>query len=225
MTPTLIIGPSNTSSNTNTATNNYNYNNTSNINTTVPVQNNTLRGGVAKIASGTKLNVYLQTSINTATANKGDQVIAVLMQDLTYNNVVVFPQGSLVYGTLTKAVHASYGSRNGKVKIQFNQIITPENKSYSISTEDVDFTVSNDGKVKSVVSNAAVGAILGAVGGLIYAALSGGDIGTAAAIGAGAGAGVGLAGAAVERGVDAEIPSFTEMELVLTKQVSVTISY
>lgn len=66
----------------------------------------TLKGAVAQIASGTKLNVYLQNSINTANANKGDQVIAVLMKDLIYNGAVVFPQGSLVYGTLTKAVHA-----------------------------------------------------------------------------------------------------------------------
>ena len=184
-----------------------------------------LRGGVAHIDSGAKLNVYLQTSINTATAQKGDQVIAVLMQDLVYNGVVVFPQGSLVYGTLTKAVHASYGSRNGKVVIQFNQIVTPENKTYAISTDKVDFAVANDGKVKSVVTSAATGAIIGALGGLLYAALSGGDIGKATAIGAGVGAGTGLAGAAIEQGVDAEIPSFTELELVLTKSVNVTVSY
>lgn len=215
--PTIIIGQ-----NSNQNNNNGNYNT---YNSTPVVQENTLRGGVAKIAEGTKLNAYLQTPINTASAGKGDQIIAVLMQDLTYNNAVVFPQGSLIYGTLTRVVHASYGSRNGKVKIQFNQIVTPENKSYNISTEDVDFNVSNDGKVKSVVSNAAVGAVIGAVGGLLYAVLSGGDIGTAAAIGAGVGAGTGLAGAAIEKGVDAEIPSFTEMELVLTKPVSVTINY
>ena len=184
-----------------------------------------LRGGVARIDSGAKLNVYLQTSINTATAQKGDQIIAVLMQDVVYNGVVVFPQGSLVYGTLTKAVHASYGSRNGKVVIQFNQIVTPENKTYEISTEKVDFAVSNDGKVKSVVTSAATGAVIGAIGGLLYAALSGGNIGTATAIGAGVGAGTGLTASAIEQGVDAEIPSFTEMELVLTKSVSVTVSY
>ena len=186
---------------------------------------NSLRGGVARITSGTKLNVYLQTSINTATAYKGDQVIGVLMQDLVYNGVVVFPQGSLVYGILTKAVHAAYGSRNGKVVIEFNQIVTPDNKTYAISTDKIDFAVSNDGKVKSVVTNAATGAIIGALGGLIYAALSGGNIGTAAAIGAGVGAGTGLAGSALEQGVDAEIPSFTEMEVVLTRPINVTISY
>ncbi|MBR6098368.1 hypothetical protein IKP85_01330 [bacterium] len=191
----------------------------------VQPDNTTLRGAVAQIASGTTLNVYLQSSINTATANKGDQIIAVLMKDVVYNGATVFPQGSLIYGTLTKAVHASYGSRNGKVVIQFNQIVTPDNKSYAITAEKVDFAVTNDGKVKSVVTNAATGAIIGAVGGLIYAALSGGDIGTAAAIGAGVGAGTGLAGSAIERGVDAEIPSFTEMEITLTKPISVNVNY
>ena len=186
---------------------------------------NSLKGSVAQIASGTTLNVYLQTAINTSTANKGDQIIAVLMKDLTYNGNVVFPQGSLIYGTLTKAVHASYGSRNGKVTINFNQIVTPENKTYNISTEKIDFNVSNDGKVTSVVSNAAVGALVGALGGLVYAALSGGDLGTAAAIGAGVGAGGALVGSTVEKGVDAEIPSFTEMDITLTRPINVTISY
>ena len=50
-------------------------------------------------------------------------------------------------------------------------------------------------------------------------------IGTAAAIGAGVGAGTGLAGSAIERGVDAEIPSFTEMEITLTKPISVNVNY
>ena len=201
------------------------YTFSANNNQTTTETSNSLRGAVAQIASGTTLNVYLQTSINTSTANKGDQIIAVLMKDLTYNGNVVFPQGSLVYGQLTKAVHASYGSRNGKVTIDFNQIVTPENKTYNISTEKIDFNVSNDGKVKSVVSNAAAGAIIGAIGGLLYAALSGGDIGTAAAIGAGVGAGTGLAGSAIEQGVDAEIPSFTEMDITLTRPINVTISY
>lgn len=190
-----------------------------------PSSSTSLRGAVAQISSGTTLNVYLQTSINTSTANKGDQIIAVLMKDLTYNGAVVFPQGSLVYGTLTKAVHASYGSRNGKVVIDFNQVVTPENKTYNISAEKIDFTVSNDGKVMSVASNAAVGAIVGALGGLVYAALSGGDLGTAAAIGAGVGAGGALIGSTAERGVDAEIPSFTEMDITLTRPINVTISY
>lgn len=203
---------------------NIQLNNTTNPNYSYQTSTS-LKGAVAQLSSGTTLNVYLQNSINTATANKGDQVIAVLMKDLLYNGAVVFPQGSLIYGNLTKAVHASYGSRNGKVSIQFYQIVTPENKSYSITTEKIDFNVSNDGKVNTVVTNAVGGAVIGAIGGLLYAALSGGDIATAAAIGAGVGAGTGIAGAAIEQGVDAEIPSFTEMEIKLTKPISVTVNY
>ena len=188
-------------------------------------QDTTLRGAVAQLSSGTTLHVYLQSAINTASANKGDQVIAVLMKDITYNGAVVFPQGSLIYGTLTKAVHASYGSRNGKVVIDFTQLVTPENKSYKITTEKVDFSVTNDGKLKSVATNAAVGAVVGALTGLLFAALAGKDIGTAAAIGAGVGAGGAVIGSTVERGVDAEIPSFTEMDLTLTKPLKVTVMY
>lgn len=217
---------------TNNSPNRYSFeeptSNTVQLNNQRPSQTSdytSLKGAVAQIGSGTELNVYLQNAINTANANKGDQVIAVLMKDLTYNGAVVFPQGSLVYGTLTKAVHAAYGSRNGKVTIQFNQIVTPENKSYSITTEKIDFSVSNDGKAKTVASNAFSGALLGALGGLLYAAMSGENLGTAAAIGAGVGAGTGIATSTIEKGVDAEIPSFTEMEIKLTKPVSVMVNY
>ena len=204
---------------------NYNYSNTNNQTYTQQPQDTTLRGAVAQLASGTTLHVYLQSAINTASANKGDQVIAVLMKDITYNGAVVFPPGSLIYGTLTKAVHASYGSRNGKVAIDFTQLVTPDNKSYKISTEKIDFSVTNDGKLKSVATNAAVGAVVGALTGLLYAALAGKDIGTAAAIGAGVGAGGAVIGSTVERGVDAEIPSFSEMDLTLTKPLRVTVMY
>ena len=197
-----------------------------NTNTVQPVQNNTLRGSVAQIASGTVLNVYLQTPINTAQASKGDKIVAVLMKDVTYNGVTVFPQGSILNGTLTKATHASYGSRNGKVVINFDQLVTPENKTYNISAEKIDFSVTNDGKLTRTASGVAMGAVAGALVGLLFAALGDShNYGKAAAIGAGVGAGSALIGSTAERGVDAEIPSFTEMELTLTSPVSVTVSY
>ena len=185
---------------------------------------NTLKGYVAQLATGTKINVYLQSSINTASAVEGDRIVAVLTSNVNYNGITVFPQGSVVYGILTKARHATYGSRNGRVVIDFNQIVTPDNKTYNISTEKIDFTVTNEGKVGRVASNVAVGAIVGGLTGLLVGALSG-NIGSAAAIGAGIGAGGALIGGTAERGVDAEIPSFTEMELELTSPVSVTVNY
>ena len=125
---------------------------------------------------------------------------------------------------MTKARHATYGSRNGRVIIDFNQLATPEGKTYNIETEKIDFTVTNEGKVSRVASNVAVGAVVGVLGGLLVGALSR-NVGPAAAIGAGVGAGTALIGGVAERGVDAEIPSFTEMEITLTKPFSTTVSY
>ena len=185
---------------------------------------NTLKGYVAHVESGTKLGVYLQSAINTATAVEGDRVIAVLTSDLKYNGYTVAPQGSLVYGILTKARHATYGSRNGRIVINFNQLVTPDGKTYNISTDKIDFTVTNDGKLGRTVQDAAVGALVGALAGLVIGAISG-NVGSATAIGAGVGAGGALIGDTAEKGVDAEIPSFTEMEIILTKPFTTTVSY
>ena len=217
---------------TSNTTNNYvftdnepNYYSSSNKNSTVKTQtSNSLKGYVAKIQDGTKLKIYLQSAINTATAVEGDRVIAVISQDLKYNGITIIPQGSLVYGILTKARHATHGSRNGRVVIDFNQIVTPDSKTYDISTEKIDFTVTNDGKLASVAKDVVVGAIVGGLAGLLIGAVSG-HIGPATAISAGVGAGAGAISNVAEMGVDAEIPSFTEMDLTLTKSFSASVSY
>ncbi len=186
----------------------------------------TYQGYVAQLSAGTKIEAYLQNAINTASAAKGDQIVAVLTNPLKYNGSEVAPQGSVVYGSLTKARPATYGSRNGRVVISFNQLVTPDNRTYNISTEEIDFTVSNEGKVgnslKSVAGAAAVGALLG----LLVGALSGGEnIGRNVAIGAGVGAGSSVIYSTAERGVDAEIPSYTEIEITLTQPLNVTVGY
>ena len=57
-------------------------------------------------------------------------------------------------------------------------------------------------------------------------ALSGGEhIGRSVAIGAGVGAGSSAIYSTAERGVDAEIPSYTEIEITLTQPLNVTVGY
>lgn len=206
------------------------YNTYNTQSTYTPVRTHTaqqatvLKGSIVSIDSGTKFKTYLQNPINTSSANKGDRVVAVLTDDIKSKGVNVVPQGSIVYGTLSKARHATYGSRNGRVVIEFNQLVTPDNKTYEISTEKIDFTVTNDGKIARTVGNAVAGAAVGALAGLLFAALGDYSFGTAAAIGAGIGAGSSLIGSGAERGVDAEIPSFTELELTLTKPFKVSVN-
>ena len=187
--------------------------------------NTMMKGAVVQVASGTKLKVYLQNPINTSSANKGDSVIAVLTDNLSYNGYVVAPQGSVLHGALTKARSATYGSRNGRVVIEFNTLITPDGQQYSISTEKIDFTVANDGKIQRTVSSAATGALIGALAGLVFGAIGDGNLLSATAIGAGVGAGTAVVSGVAERGVDAEIPSFTEMEVTLSKPIRATVNY
>lgn len=202
-------------------------NNTSVAPSTPPEQRNdkTYSGYIAQIATGTKFNVYLQNAINTATASQGDSVIAVVQDGISYNGTVIIPQGSLVYGTLAKARSASYGSRSGRIVIKFNKIVTPDNYVYNITAEDIDFAVSNEGKVAESAKNAASTAAVGAIIGLLFGLLSdNGHAAKSAAIGAGIGAGSSIVHSVAEKGVDAEIPSFTELELTLTSPLNINVT-
>ena len=190
-------------------------------------EDTTLKGFVGKVPKGTSMDVYLQAAINTATANKGDNVTAVLKSNWMYKDSIIAEQGSLLYGTLSEANHAKLGSRNGSVKIVFNNLVTPRGKSYQISTEPVEFNVTNDGKVKKAVTSTLAAAAIGAVVGLAFAALTGdtSNLAQGAIIGAGISGGGTLIANVVEKGVDAEIPAYTDLEVKLASPLDVVVNY
>ena len=145
-----------------------------------------------------------------------------------YKGSIIAEQGSLLYGTLTKAEHAKLGSRNGSVQINFNKLITPRGKTYIISTDKIDFNVTNDGKVKRTAKATLAAAAIGALVGLGLAAAWAGDSSdllTGALIGAGIGGGGALATNIIQKGVDAEIPAYTDIEVELASPLDVVISY
>ena len=185
-----------------------------------------LTGFVAQIPAGTTFDTYLQTSVNTATAQKGDEVIAVLTKNWVYKGYVVAEQGSKVIGYVTKSNAAGMAYRDGKVKIGFNELQTVDGKIYPIKTEEIEFKVDSDGKVSSAAGRVIGGAAVGALLGLLFGALSNdsSNIGKSVAIGAGIGAGIGTGSAAMERGTDAEIPVYTEMSLKLTSPLKAVLS-
>ncbi len=191
-----------------------------------PKSPTTLTGFVGKVGKGVSLPVYLQDPINTATAYVGDAVIGVLQQDWRLNNNhVIAEQGSVLYGSLTKANPAKYGSRNGSVQINFYKLETPSGKSYDIKTQKIDFEVTNDGKLKRTATRVVGAAVAGALVGLLFALAGAGDhnYGSAAAIGAGVSGGVALATQVAQQGIDAEIPSYTELDVVLESDINVVI--
>lgn len=187
-------------------------------------QNPVIYGYIGKLAAGTEIYAYLKDALNTENVKKGDVITLVVSRDLLYNGSVVAPQGSLINGKVVKSNSAGYAHRNGKISINFDTLTLPSGKVYNISTEKVDFKVESDEKQSSSVAvKMAVGAATTALMGLMFAALgSSNHVGSAMAIGAGVGAaGVGIAEAA-KKGVDAEIPAYTEINLVLTKALNIT---
>lgn len=206
----------NTTNNTNTKYNTYKSDDDSDVWT----------GYVAQIPAGTKFDVYLQSTINTATALQGDEVIGVLTKNWTYRGYTVAAQGSKVIGYISKANSAGMAQRDGKVKFSFNQLQTEDGKVYPISTEEIEFKVDSEGKVKSNVGKVVGGAALGAILGLVVGALDKreGSIGKGAAIGAGVGAALGAGAVVTEQGSDAEIPVYTEMEIKLTTPLKMVLS-
>ena len=194
-------------------------------NQTVNKDPDTLTGFVAQIPAGTTIDVYLQTSVNTATAQKGDEVIGVLTKNWVYKGYVVAEQGSKVIGYVTKSNAAGLAYRDGKVKFGFNELQTESGRVYPITTEEIEFKVDSDGKVSSVAGKVVGGAVAGALLGLVVGALSkDADLGRSVAIGAGIGAGIGTGSAAMERGTDAEIPVYTEMSIKLTSPLKAVLS-
>jgi len=208
---------------TSNVTKNYSFDFWNNAEPAVAVNTNkdddtTLKGQILQIEKGTIIKTYLQTPINTANAKIGDEVVAVLTDDLTYNGYKIASQGSTLKGSLSKAHSAQYGSRNGRVVINFTTLTTLDNKTYDLSTEAIDFSVTNDGKLSKTAKNVATGAIIGALGGLIVGAIShDAHLGKAVLIGTATGATAGTVTAVAERGVDAEIPVYTELEVKLSK--------
>ena len=184
-----------------------------------------LQGSVKKIGKNSVMQVYLQHAINTATAMEGDNVTAVLKKDWVVDSFVIAQQGSVLYGTLVEAQSAKRGLRNGKVRIGFNKIVTPLGTTYNLKTQNIDFEVTNEGKVKSSITKVAAASAIGALAGLGLALLGGDKYGTSAAIGAGVAGGVALVAAVAAKGVDAEIPSYTELEVVVDEDIKAIVNY
>ncbi len=193
-----------------------------------PQSPTTLKGFVGKTGKGDTLDIYIQNAINTATASVGDNVIGVLQSDWkTADNHVIAQQGSLLEGQIVKAHSAQIGMRNGLVELVFNKLTTPEGKTYDIRTKEVEFNVTNEGVVKEKVSSVAVAAITGAALGALFGLLGGGgsEVWQGAAIGAGIGGGGAAIMGAAEKGIDAEIPAYTQVQVVLKNDVDVVINY
>ena len=150
------------------------------------------------IPEGTQVEIRIIDNLSSETARQGDTFRGTLEQEIVVNGRTLYPRGSDVTGTVTRAHPSGRLSDPGELELMLNTISTG-GRSYPINTQP--WSIKGESHTKSNASKIGGGAALGAVIG----AIAGG--GKGAAIGAGVGAGAGTATAAATGKKDAKIES------------------
>jgi hypothetical protein len=77
-------------------------------------------------APGSSVHVRLMTGLSSATAQKGQEVEAVLSQPLFDGSRLVLPQGSMLKGSVVQVRPARRLSRNGQLRMVFHELVLPD---------------------------------------------------------------------------------------------------
>ncbi len=179
-----------------------------------------LYGSVVKIPAGTAINITFDSGISSGSSEKNDRLTAKLTHDFRYNEILIAPAGSLVYGVTTASTHAGYAYGSGSIEINFNEILTPDGNLLKISTENIYMEEKNERVSKmtrDVVVSTAGSLLLGAA---ITAINGGHNWGRNMLIFGAVGAANGGIRGALHQGKDIYIPNGTSFNLILTEPLN-----
>ncbi len=173
------------------------------------------------LPAGTNISTVLNSTVDSATSNIGDIVVATVTQDVIVGNKLLIPQGSKVFGTVSFLEKATNTEpiKSGAVALSFSEIQTSNGNKISISAstparrgEIITSTTtavvgrSKSEKFGSGAKSAVLGAAAGAALGTAVGAIAGGGRGagrgawSGAAIGGGLGTARGVYGAVKDPG-------------------------
>lgn len=191
-------------------------------------QQTPLQGRVVTAPAGTNLSASVNTPISSEYARVGDRFNLTLGGDLSSGGGLVLPAGSQLEAQVVSVVQAGHGGRNGQLDIRLTSATLPNGQRVSLSgrlqTEDGTGIIkggSTAGRVGRAALTTGVGAGLGAALGTAMGPLSGGRVGRGAIYGTAIGGGLGLAGAALQKGKEAVLPS-GPVNVVLDQPLTVT---
>ena len=177
-----------------------------------------MKGRVLIFPAGTAMNVKLQSDISTASLSTDDSLTATLLSDFIYDDVLIAPAGSILYGKALSAKKAGYAYGNASVEIAFNELLTPEGKSFRLSTESI-LLETDTNRAGKITRDVAVGTVVGVVGGLV-GALLGLDLKNSILWGLSAGAASGTMHAVLQRGENVEIQSDQNLNIKLIEPMT-----
>ena len=82
---------------------------------------------VPAVPAGTSIQARLETTVKTATADIGDEVVAELTQAVLATDKVVVPRGSRLHGRV-ETVQAGTRSNEGRIRLVFREIQLPDGR-------------------------------------------------------------------------------------------------
>lgn len=193
--------------------------------------NNTLQGNVVMVPAGASVKAVLTSPLSSEYTSVGQTISLAMNDDFYYDNQLIAPSGSIIYGTVIESSKAKRGGINGKLCVRFNQIFTPYGTQIPISavikTDDSSGVLVGGTKLdvtKEYTKDLAAGSAAGALSGLVFGALAGGDVGRGAALGTAVGAGGGLVKSIWDKGNNVEIPANAAIDIMLMQPITVTSS-
>jgi hypothetical protein len=77
-------------------------------------------------AEGSIIHALLRTPLNSASAQKGEEVEAVMTEPLLNNSHLVLPVGTVLKGSVLQVQPARSLHRNGQLRIVFHQVVPPQ---------------------------------------------------------------------------------------------------
>lgn len=134
---------------------------------------------------GTELDVRLQTPLGSKTSKVEDRFEATTLVDLTKDNEVLIPAGSLVRGFVSAVDDAGRLDRKGRMSLTFEQIrIDGRNHPFRATVTKAIESEGLESEVGKIGVGAGVGAIIGGILGGAKGALAGVLIGAGGVVAA-----------------------------------------
>jgi hypothetical protein len=168
-----------------------------------PVERRAPRATGGEVRVGTELDVRLQTTLSSATAQVEDRFEATTIVDLIEGDAVLVPAGSVMRGVVSGVNKAGRVDRRGSLTLAFDQI-TVDGQSYPIRATVTQALESEGvrGEAGRIGTGAGVGAIIGGILGGFKGALAGILIGAGGTV-------------AATEGTDVELPAGTVLRVRL----------
>ena len=165
--------------------------------------------GATEIPAGTEIDVRLQNSLSSGTAQVEDRFEATTLVDLNVNGRTVIPAGSLMRGVVTAVEPGTRTNRTARMTVSFDQV-TVNGRAYPLRAT-VTQALEGEG-IRGEAPRAGAGAAVGGVIGAILGGLKGAVLG--AVIGAGG-------TIAATEGMEVELAQGTVLRVRVDQPVSI----